>query len=305
MFGASQHAEELMILVAGATGMLGSEICRRLRARGEMVRGLTRSTSAADKVAALENVGVEIVRGDFKDQKSLDAACRGMDVVISTVTIIATAQAGDSFAATDRDGTIALIDAAKQAGARQFIFVSFDTSLVPDAPLINAKREVEAHLERSGMGYTILRPGYFMEVWLGPMLFADTEAGTARIYGAGTHPLSYVAVNDVAEVAARCVNNPAARNAAITFGGDQVSQREALSIFEDVFAKPFNVTEVPEAGLEAQWSSATDDFSRTFSALMLSAARGGISGAPGQGTLFPDRWLSVREHTAARRSASM
>ncbi len=37
----------------------------------------------------------------------------------------------------------------------------------------------------------------------------------------------------------------------------------------------------------------------------LDAARGGISGAPGQGTLFPERWRSVREHTAARRSASM
>jgi uncharacterized protein YbjT (DUF2867 family) len=305
MFSASHTAEELMILVAGATGLLGSEICRRLRGRGEKVRGLTRSTSAADKVAALENVGVEIVRGDFKDRKSLDAACRGVDVVISTVTIIATAQPGDSFAATDRDGTIALIDAAKQAGARQFIFVSFDTSSVPDAPLINAKREVEAHLERSGMDYTILKPGYFMEVWLGPMLFADTEAGTARIYGAGTNPLSYVAVSDVAEVAVRCANNPAARNASVPFGGDEVSQREALSIFEDVFGKPFNVTEVPEAGLEAQWSSATDDFSLTFSALMLSAARGGIGGAPGQGTLFPERWRSVREHTAARLTSSV
>jgi uncharacterized protein YbjT (DUF2867 family) len=291
-----------MILVAGATGMLGSAICRRLRDRGETVRGLTRSTSAADKVAALEKAGVEIVRGDLKDRKSLDAACRGADVVISTVTIIATAHAGDSFAATDRDGTIALIDAAKQAGARQFIFVSFDTSSVPDAPLVQAKRDVEAHLEQSGIPYTILKPGYFMEVWLGPMLFADPQAGTAKIYGAGTRKLSYVAVNDVAEVAVRCVNNPAARNATVNFGGDQVSQREALSIFEEVFGRPFDVTEIQEAGLEAQWSSAADDFSRTFSALMLSAARGAISSGQGRGTLFPERWQSVRQHTTATRT---
>jgi uncharacterized protein YbjT (DUF2867 family) len=265
---------------------------------------LARSTSAPDKVAALEKAGVDIVRGDVKDRRSLDIACRGADVVISTVTIIASAQAGDSFAATDRDGTIALIDAAKQAGVRQFIFVSFDTSSVPDAPLINAKREVEAHLEQSGIDYTILKPGYFMEVWLGPMLFADPRAGTATIYGAGTRKLSYVAVNDVAEVAVRCVNNPAARNATISFGGDQVSQREALSIFEDVFGKSSSVTEIPEAGLEAQWSSAADDFSRTFSALMLSVARGAINPGPGRGTLFPDRWQSVRQHTTATRTAS-
>src|SRR5689334_18049858 len=93
--------EEMMILVAGATGLLGSEICRRLRKRGERVRGLVRETSSPEKVASLETNGVEIARGDLKDRGSLDAACAGAEVVISTVSVITSAQAGDSFEATD------------------------------------------------------------------------------------------------------------------------------------------------------------------------------------------------------------
>lgn len=289
-----------MILVAGATGTLGSEISRRLRARGERVRGLARPTSSSATVASLQQHGVDIVRGDLKDRPSLDAACAGADVVISTVSTIANPKAGDSFGATDSAGNIALIDAAKQAGAHQFIFVSFDTSSVPDAPLVTAKQDVERHLEASGLNYTILHPGFFMQSWLGPHLFADPAAGTARIYGTGTQPVAYVCVNDVAEVAVRCVNNPAARNAIFAFSGDRLSQRDAVRIFEETFGKPFAVTEVPEAALEAQWSGAPDPFTRTFSALMLGVARSALGASDSKAPVFPDRWRSVREHVAHR-----
>jgi NADH dehydrogenase len=287
-----------MILVAGATGSLGSEICRRLRARGERVRGLVRTTSAAEKVAGLQDIGVEIVRGDLKDRASLDAACAGADVVISTVSIIVTAQPNDSFDATDSAGNIALIDAAKEAGVRQFVFVSFDTSSFPDAPLITAKRNVEAHLKSSGMEYSILQPTFFMEVWLGPHLFADPATGTARVYGEGTQPVSYVGVGDVAEVAVKCVNSPEARNATFTFGGELLTQRDALRIFEDTFKKRFAVVQLSEETLESQWRSAADPFTRTFSSLMLGLARAALDTGRQRGTVFPDRWQSVQEYTS-------
>ena len=126
-----------MILVAGATGRLGTEIIRRLREKGESVRALTRDTSAPEKVAHLEELGAEIVRGNLRDRSSLDAAVKGADTVISTVSIIGTAQQGDSFDETDAAGTISLIDAAKGAGVGRFVFVSFDYSHFPETPLTN------------------------------------------------------------------------------------------------------------------------------------------------------------------------
>jgi uncharacterized protein YbjT (DUF2867 family) len=264
-----------MILVAGATGVLGSEIVRRLRAEGHPVRALVRNTSASDKIARLEEMGATIAHGDLKDRASLDAATRGVDAVISTVTTILTSQPGDSFAATDGAGTKNLIDAAAGAGASRFVFVSFDTDHVPDSPLTGAKREVEDHLRRSGLAYTILQPSLFMESWLGPFLFADPSAATAKVYGLGTSGIRYVAVADVAEMAVRSLRVPGARNATIPFGGpDAISQRDAVRIFEEEFGKPFAVTALPEDALEGQWRAAQDPFQKTFAALMLGVARG-------------------------------
>ena len=264
-----------MILVAGATGVLGSEIVKRLRAQGHPVRALVRATSAPEKVERLKSLGAEIVRGDLKVRESLDPAVRGVEAVISTVTTILTSQPGDSFAATDGAGTRNLIDAAGAAGVGHFVFVSFDTSKVPDSPLTQAKRDVENHLERSGMTYTVLQPGLFMESWLGPYLFADPTTGTAKVYGEGDRGIRYVAVGDVAEVAVRALMVPSARNAKIPFGGPEpLSQRDAVRLFEREFGRPFTVTDLPEDALEAQWKQAQDPFQKTFSALMLGVARG-------------------------------
>src|SRR5947208_2630500 len=104
--------EDIMILVVGATGFLGSEICRRLIERGEAVRGLVRETSDSATVAHLRTLGVETVVGDLRDRDSLDAACRGVDTVVSTATTTRSRQPGDSIEATDEAGQLDLVDAA-------------------------------------------------------------------------------------------------------------------------------------------------------------------------------------------------
>jgi NADH dehydrogenase len=268
-----------MILVAGATGVLGSEIVRRLTARGEQVRALTRVTSAPEKVLRLRRFGAEIVQGDLREPESLLGACTGVDAVISTVTTILTSQPGDSFEATDGEGNKSLIDAARQAGARKFVFVSFDTVKMVDNPLTRAKRNAEDHLKQSGLDYTILHPTYFCESWLGPMLFCDPAAGTVKVYGKGTEKIRYVTVGDVAEFAVQSLTNPKASNAVIPVGGpEELSQRDAVRIFEDTFGRKFNVIEVPEDILEAQWNAAENPFDKTFAGLMLGLARGFDSG---------------------------
>ena len=93
-----------MILVVGSTGILGSEICRRLREAGQPVRGLVRSTSGEEKVARLKSMGVETVLGDLRDPPSLQAACQDVDTVITTATATISMQPGDSIQVTDQQG---------------------------------------------------------------------------------------------------------------------------------------------------------------------------------------------------------
>ena len=75
-----------MILVVGATGLLGTRVCERLRAEGQPVRALVRRTSDPDKVNALRSLGCELATGDLKERPQVEAACKGISVVISTAS---------------------------------------------------------------------------------------------------------------------------------------------------------------------------------------------------------------------------
>src|SRR6185295_5850123 len=84
--GPRAHEIAAMILVVGATGLLGTEICRLVTQRGNPLRALVRGTSNPDRVAHLMCIGAEQVRGNMKDRRSLDTACRGVSSVISTAS---------------------------------------------------------------------------------------------------------------------------------------------------------------------------------------------------------------------------
>src|SRR2546430_9896371 len=169
-----------VILVVGATGLLGGEICRLVTQRGKPVRALVRGTSNPDGVPQLKSVGAEQVRGDLKDRPSLDAACRGASAVISTASSTVSRQEGDSIESVDRQGQLSLIAAAAAAGVKQFIMISFP-SVETDCPLQSAKRAVEERLQLSGMTYTILRSTFFTEVWLSPALGFRSEEHTSEL----------------------------------------------------------------------------------------------------------------------------
>ena len=286
-----------MILVAGATGFLGREICRGLIAQGEAVRGLVRATSDPATIDHLVTEGVEIVIGDVRDRASLDAACRGIHTVVSTVTSTRTRQPGDSIEATDNAGQLALVDAAQAAGVQRFVYVSYSENLNDDGPLTRAKRAVEQRVRASGMTYTILRPSYFMDVWLSPTVGFDFPNRRATVFGPGDAPISFIARKDVAEFATRVTCDPAYAGVTLELGGPvPVSPLDVVRIFEDVGGRAFEVQHVPVETLRAQRDAATDSLARSFSELMLDYARG--DQVPMEETLarMPVALTSVREY---------
>ena len=133
-------------LVAGATGALGGEICRRLVDRGIRVRAMVRRTSDPRKVAQLAQLGAELVTADLKEAESLAAACSGVAAVVSGVTAIVPREPGDSIETVDLAGQLALVDAAREAGAERFVYVSYSANVDTECALTDAKRAVERHL---------------------------------------------------------------------------------------------------------------------------------------------------------------
>ena len=63
--------ESSTIFVAGATGFLGNEICRLLRAKNLPVNALVRTTTGTTKIDRLKQLGVQVIPGDLRNEEFL------------------------------------------------------------------------------------------------------------------------------------------------------------------------------------------------------------------------------------------
>jgi NADH dehydrogenase len=283
--------------VVGATGLLGGAICERLAAEGRPVRALVRPTAAPERLARLERSGVEPRRGDLKAPASLDAVCEGARAVISTATCMLSRQSGDSIQAVDLEGQLALVEAARRAGVEHFVFLSF-IPLQERFPLQDAKRAVEQALRQPGMPhYTILRPSFFTEVWLGPALGFDAAHARARLFGAGQGRMNWIGIEDVARFAVGALERPQARDTILDLGGEEaLSQRDVVRLFETAAGHEWTLDAVPEQVLRAQLEEATDPRQRSLMALMLNIALGREVDPRPAMEAIPVRPTSVRDY---------
>ena len=299
----SANVKNSKVLVVGSTGLLGMEICRQLVKAGKNVRALVRSTSDFKKVRELEELGVEITEGDLKDSKSIQKAVEGAGVVISTASSTFSRQEGDTIESVDGEGQLNLVKAAENGGVNQFIFMSF--SPIPlEFALQSAKRNVENLLKESKMNYTVLQPGFFMEVWLSPAIGFDISQSKAIIYGEGKNKLNWVSMKDVATIAVASVDNEAVRNSICLFGGPEaLTPMEVIRIFEKQAGNSFTIEYLSTAMLHARKAAATDSFSETFAALMLAYAGGdGIDSGEAR-KVYPFRMTSVADYAQSFMTA--
>jgi uncharacterized protein YbjT (DUF2867 family) len=147
--------------VAGATGETGRRIVKQLTDRGIEVRAFVRD---AEKARGILPEGVEIITGDVLRADSLKTALNGCTVVFCATGAKPSIDPTQPYL-VDFEGTKNLVNAAKAAGVEQFVLV---TSLCVSKLLhpLNLfwgilvwKKWAEEYLQRSGLSYTIVRPG--------------------------------------------------------------------------------------------------------------------------------------------------
>lgn len=212
--------------VAGATGQTGRRIVTELVKRGIPVRALVRNLEAARQILPPE---AELVTGDV-----LNATSLGDAIGDSTVLLCATG-AAPGFDPTapykvDLEGTKNLVEAAKAKGIEHFVLV---TSLCVSQffhPLnlfwliLVWKKQAEEYLQKSGLTYTIVRPGGLKN---------EDNSDAIVMTGADTMFESSIPRTKVAEVCVEALFQPASRNKVLEI----VAKPEApQKSFEELFA---------------------------------------------------------------------
>src|SRR5919107_1588296 len=114
-----------------------------------------------------------------------------------------------------------LIYAARAAGVRRLVFVSaLGVSEDSPVPFMRAKAMTEGHLRRSGLGWTVLQPDAFMDVWVPTAVGLPTlEGRPVYLVDGGRRRHSLVAAQDVAAYAVGAITVDAARDAVVPIGG--------------------------------------------------------------------------------------
>jgi NADH dehydrogenase len=239
----STMVEVEMILIAGGTGLLGTQVVRLLDARRLPVRVFTREVKRA---ARLTGDRISIAEGNAGDPEAVASAVAGVRTVISAMQGFA-GPGATSPEAVDWQGNVNLIRAAAAARVEHFVLVSIQGART-DHPigLFQMKARAEDALRSSGLGWTILRPTAFMELWarlIGEPLVAT---GKTTIFGRGQNPINFVSVHDVARFVELAVVNTAMRGVTLDIGGpENLTFNQVAEIFQRETGHRGTVKHVP------------------------------------------------------------
>jgi NADH dehydrogenase len=224
---------ESRVLVAGATGQLGSVVVRKLAGAGVPVRALARNR---DKLAALASSlpRVEVAPVDLLNLAATTEACRGVGQIVATANNNM-GTGPTSPGKVDLTAYQNLCAAARNTGVRRLLFVS-TTAAEPDSPvdLFKVKWYIEDAIKRSGVPYVVLHATAFMDIWV-DVIIADgiRRKGAATVFGEGTGVANYIAVEDVAEFIVKILAREDVVNEVVELGGpSNVSFNDLVTLVE-------------------------------------------------------------------------
>ncbi|QEH32665.1 3 beta-hydroxysteroid dehydrogenase/Delta 5--_4-isomerase [Aquisphaera giovannonii] len=252
-----------LVLVTGATGLLGSHVAERLVAAGHRVRALVRPSS---RTGFLEGLGVEIRRGDLTDPASCEAAVAGARWVFHAAAKVGDWGAWREFQVGCIDATRTLAEAASRVGVGRFVHFSSTSAYghPPDQPepidetaplgqnvwvhdpYTRSKVESEELLwamSRAGrLRLTVIRPSWLFgerDRTTIPRLIQEFRWHRVSIVGPGDNPLSAVYAGEVAGAAILAARDEGSAGEAynVTSHGP-ITQRQFLDMLADAIGAP-------------------------------------------------------------------
>jgi nucleoside-diphosphate-sugar epimerase/predicted dehydrogenase len=218
------------VLVLGGTGFIGQALVKRLRQDGYGVRLLSRNPQSCP--AALLKLGVEVVRGDFTQPETIDAAMNGIEYVLHLARGQGTTW--DDYQKTDVEPTLNVAELCLKHQVKRLVYTSSiaiynaghaktviteqtpaDPGMMRVAPYTRSKVENETQLlklhQTQGLPVVITRPGVVLGSGGNPYhwgIAAWNYTSVCNLWGNGENPLPIVLVDDVADAIVRAMTQP-------------------------------------------------------------------------------------------------
>lgn len=246
----------MKILVTGATGKVGSRLCKQLAERGNRVRALVRDATLAAK---LREHGIELAEGDLTRAASLDAAVRGVDAVVHCAAFFRGATAEQAHAVNDV-GTRNLASAARGAAVNRFVFTSTGLVYGPSGGRLAREDDACAPIDAypasklAAERYLLEMDGLDVRVLRLPFVYGDGDPHIAEVipFMRGFPPAQRMSLGhhaDVAQAVARLLDSPSPAHRVYNVVDDEAPSLAAL------FA---SVGEPPPDGSNAERARAFD-----------------------------------------------
>lgn len=247
----------MSVVITGASGHLGRLVVDQLLATGTPPSRIIATGRNTDKLADLAAAGVTVRRADLAEPATLDDAFAGADALL----LVSTTTVGDRF-----DNARTAIDAAQRAGVSRIVYTSMVNASTAQMTLADAHRRSEDYLRESGVGYAILRNGWYLENYTDQLPIISQYR---TLMGAGQDGrVSGAARQDLAAAAAVVLTQDGHVGATYELGGTPFTLTELAATISDVLGIEIVYRDMPVtdyagvlagAGLPSEMANAVAD----------------------------------------------
>ena len=226
-----------MIGVIGATGMTGRALVASLKEKGAEFRCLVRDT---DKARETLGADVDVVQADLADAASIEAGLQGCDRLFLL--------SGHSPVMVEQQ--LNAVNAAKAVGVSHIVKLSGGSFIIKeDTPAMIGRGhwQIEQEIRDSGIDWTFLRPGFFMQNFLN-MAEAIKGMGKVMMPLPADVGLGMIDVRDTADAAATVLTTDGHAGQVYELSGPDVSPAEAVAAIGNEIGKEIAFVSVPMEG---------------------------------------------------------
>lgn len=227
------------ILLAGATGYLGSHLLKVLIEKQNQVIAIVR------KLNQLENHNenyLEIKQAEVTKPDTLKDICKGIDTVISCVGITRQKD-GLTYMDVDFKANMNLLEEAKKSGVKHFVYISaINGDKYRNLKIFEAKEKFVDALKASGLNYTVVRPnGFFSDM---KDFLQMAKSGRVYLFGSGHQKFNPIHGEDLAKAIVETLED---YNKELTVGGpDVLSLNDISKLALTSLNKPVKITHLPD-----------------------------------------------------------